>query len=262
MVKGLDVFREHFARYEDQYVLIGGTAATLAMTEAGLEFRATKDLDIVLQMEALTPAFGAAIWAFVERGAYAIRQAGETGKPVLYRFQKPVSTGFPAMIELFCRAPEGIQIAAGAHLTPIPFDEVVASLSAILLDDVYYRFIMDGRRTIDGLPWIGAEQLIPLKGHAWLDLSARRAAGEEVDAKNIRKHGNDVIRLMQLLTPDVQLRIAPKIADDLETFLTRLIADGTYDPTHIHVELPLAEVVERLRRAYRRSGTNDEQSSE
>ncbi len=38
MVKGLDVFRRHFSGYEDQYVLIGGTAATLAMDEAGLEF--------------------------------------------------------------------------------------------------------------------------------------------------------------------------------------------------------------------------------
>jgi hypothetical protein len=42
MVKGLDVFRERFAGLEDQYVLIGGTAATLAMAEAGLEFRATE----------------------------------------------------------------------------------------------------------------------------------------------------------------------------------------------------------------------------
>ena len=31
MVKGLDVFRGHFAGYEDQYVLIGGTAATLVV---------------------------------------------------------------------------------------------------------------------------------------------------------------------------------------------------------------------------------------
>jgi hypothetical protein len=53
VVKGLDVFQNHFARYADQYVLIGGTAATLAMEEAGLEFRATKDLDIVLHIEAL-----------------------------------------------------------------------------------------------------------------------------------------------------------------------------------------------------------------
>jgi hypothetical protein len=252
MVKGLDVFRGHFAGYEDQYVLIGGTAATLAMAEAGLEFRATKDLDIVLHIEALTPAFGAAIWTFVERGAYEIRQASETGKPVLYRFQKPFSSGFPAMIELPCRAPERIHIAPGAHPAPTSFDKVVASLSAILLDNEYYRFAIDGRRNVDGLPWIGAEQLIPLKGHAWLDLTARRAAGEEVDARNVRKHGNDVIRLMQLLAPDAQHPVAPKIADDLETFLTRLVDDGTYDPRQVHVDLPLAEVVERLRRAYQR----------
>jgi hypothetical protein len=258
MVKGLDVFRSHFAGYENQYVLIGGTAATLAMAEAGLEFRATKDLDIVLHMEALTPAFGAAVWAFVEQGDYEIRQASETGRPVLYRFQKPVSAGFPAMIELFCRAPEGIRIAPGTHLAPISFDEMVASLSTILLDNEYYKFIIDGRRNVDGLPWIGAEQLIPLKGHAWLDLTARRAGGEEVDARNIRKHGNDVIRLMQLLAPDVHLGIVPRIADDLDTFLARLMADGTYDPSKIGVELPLAEVVDRLRRAYRRSRTDDE----
>jgi hypothetical protein len=129
VVKGLDVFRGHFAGYEDQYVLIGGTAATLAMAEAGLEFRATTDLDIVLHREGLTPAFGAAVWAFVEQGAYEIRQASETGRPVLYRFQKPASAGFPAMIELFCRAPEGIQIAPGAHLAPISFDEVAQGRS-------------------------------------------------------------------------------------------------------------------------------------
>jgi hypothetical protein len=36
MVRGLDVFREYFAGHADQFVLIGGTAATLAMEDAGL----------------------------------------------------------------------------------------------------------------------------------------------------------------------------------------------------------------------------------
>jgi hypothetical protein len=57
VVKGLDLFREHFAALNEQYVLIGGTAATLAMAEVGLDFRATKDLDIVLHIEALSPNF-------------------------------------------------------------------------------------------------------------------------------------------------------------------------------------------------------------
>ncbi len=78
MVRGLDVFREHFAGHADQFVLIGGTAATLAMQEAGLEFRATRDLDIVLPIEALSPTFGEVFWSFVEAGGYEIRQASDT----------------------------------------------------------------------------------------------------------------------------------------------------------------------------------------
>lgn len=79
MVKGLELFRRHFEGYANQFILIGGTAATLAMEEAGLEFRATKDLDIVLHIEALEPAFGRAFWEFVAKGAYAIREASDTG---------------------------------------------------------------------------------------------------------------------------------------------------------------------------------------
>ena len=75
MVRGLDLFRHWFEEHADQYVLIGGTAATLTMEDAGLPFRATKDLDVVLHVEALTPAFGAAFWSFVEAGGYGIRQA-------------------------------------------------------------------------------------------------------------------------------------------------------------------------------------------
>jgi hypothetical protein len=77
-VRGLDVLREHFAGHADQFVLIGGTAASLAMEEAGLEFRATKDLDIVLHIEALSPSFGEVFWRFIEAGRYEIRQASDT----------------------------------------------------------------------------------------------------------------------------------------------------------------------------------------
>jgi hypothetical protein len=51
MVSGLDHFRKHFSPYVDQYVLIGGTACTVIMQEAGLDFCATKDLEIVLYVE-------------------------------------------------------------------------------------------------------------------------------------------------------------------------------------------------------------------
>ena len=58
MVRGLAIFQEWFKNFENQYVLIGGTAASITMNEAGLPFRGTKDLDIVLHVEVLTPEFG------------------------------------------------------------------------------------------------------------------------------------------------------------------------------------------------------------
>ncbi|HEY5101421.1 MAG TPA: hypothetical protein VII70_01455 [Steroidobacteraceae bacterium] len=60
------------------------------------------------------------------------------------------------MLELFCRAPDGIILVPGAHLTPIPVDEAVASLSAILLDKDYYdEFVISGRPARSRWPAMG-----------------------------------------------------------------------------------------------------------
>lgn len=251
MVKGLDVFKAWFAGYADQYVLIGGTAATLTMEEAGLAFRATKDLDIVLHVEALTPAFGRAFWKFVEAGGYGIRQANDTGKPIYYRFQKPANERFPVMVELFAPASEGLQPVEGSQLTPIPFDEAVSSLSAMLLDEVYYAFIMAGRREVDGLPWVGEDRLIPLKAVAWLDLSARKEQGAQVDSRDIRKHLNDVLRLSQVLAPTTRIPLVAKIADDMKRFLVALASDASVDPKSLQLgDITVAQVAERIAQAY------------
>lgn len=58
MVTGIDSFKEWFKGYEEQYVIIGGTACDILMTEEGLDFRATKDIDLVLIIEALDVNFG------------------------------------------------------------------------------------------------------------------------------------------------------------------------------------------------------------
>jgi hypothetical protein len=220
------------------------------MEEAGLEFRATKDLDIVLHIEALRPSFGDVFWRFVDTGGYEIRQASASGRPVLYRFQKPADERFPFMLELFSRAPPGITPAAGSHLTPIPIDEAAASLSAILLDDAYYEFIVAGRRELDGLPWVGEDRLIPLKASAWLDLRERHARGESVDTRSIRKHANDVLRLAQLLAPDARVELAPKIALDLNRFLDGIESDRTVEPKSLGIDNRVDQLVERIAKAF------------
>ena len=64
-MRGIDKFRERFKDREDEYVLIGGGACDLLFDEAGQSFRATKDLDLVLLVEALTPEFGRTFWSFI-----------------------------------------------------------------------------------------------------------------------------------------------------------------------------------------------------
>lgn len=58
MVKGLNTFQKYFAEYENQYVLIGGAACDIVFESNDASFRATRDLDMVLIIEALTPEFG------------------------------------------------------------------------------------------------------------------------------------------------------------------------------------------------------------
>jgi hypothetical protein len=83
VVRGLDVFRLHFEPYADRFVLIGGVAGEIALHQAGLTFRATKDLDIVLCVETLDVEFTRAFWAFVRAGRYENRQKS-TGRRLFY----------------------------------------------------------------------------------------------------------------------------------------------------------------------------------
>lgn len=218
MVRGLKLFTERFAQYSGSYVLIGGSACDVLMEEAGLEFRATKDLDIVLCVEVLSPEFVDAFWAFVEEGSYEIRQRGD-GKRQFYRFSKPARDDFPSMLELFSRSPDGLDIAPDSKLTPIPVEDAVNSLSAILLDDDYYQCIQRGRREIDGVPILGVEYLIPFKVRAWLDLSQRKAAGEAVDSRDVKKHRGDIFRLYGLLPPGDRVEVSAAIQRDLNAFV-------------------------------------------
>ncbi len=226
MARGIDHFAQHFAGAEDQYVLIGGVPTVLLLEENGLDARATKDLDIVLCVEALTEEFGRRLWDYIEQGGYEIREQGPEPRR-FYRFIKPANREFPHMLEFFAREPGFAPLAEDAHLTPVPLGVAVASLSAILLDEDYYAFIHAHKLIINGLSVVSEHCLIPLKARAWLDLSQRKEAGEPVDENNIRKHRKDVIRLSQLLNRESSITLPAAIAQDLDAFLMALQADLT-----------------------------------
>ncbi|MBR6105374.1 MAG: hypothetical protein IKP81_10010, partial [Paludibacteraceae bacterium] len=105
MVTGIERWKEYFNDYKDKYVLIGGAACNLLEEELDMNPRATKDLDLVLVVEALTPDFGARLWDFIKSANYAGRSKGENEfKHEYYRFTNPEDKTYPKQIELFARS--------------------------------------------------------------------------------------------------------------------------------------------------------------
>lgn len=250
MVRGIERFKAHFAPFADRYVLIGGTACSLVMEDVGLEFRATKDLDIVLCVEALDGDFVKAFWEFIREGKYKVQEKS-TGQKQFYRFKNPEDGSFPVMLELFSRVPDALTIGDDSHLTPIPMDEEVSSLSAILLDKDYYAFIHAGKQETDGLPVLGPAYLIPLKARAWLDLKKRREAGDAIDEKDIKKHKNDVFRLYQIIDPGQSIGLPASIKEDLRQFFDEIESEQSVDLKNLGLRSrSLDEVLKDLRSIY------------
>lgn len=53
-------------------------------------------------------------------------------------------------IAFFTRKPDAIQLSKDAVLTPLPKDDYISSLSAILLENDYYEFLKQGKVVADG----------------------------------------------------------------------------------------------------------------
>ena len=225
MVNGFTKFKDKFQGFADQYVVIGGTACDLLMEHENMDFRATKDIDIVLIVEAISKEFGKVFWEYIKEAGYEHKNKS-TGNMQFYRFTSPKSREYPYMIELFSKQPDFSLANENALLTPLPIDDEISSLSAILLNDAYYDLLKQGQIFLDGVPVLKTTCLIPFKAKAWLDLTERKAKGESVDSKNIKKHKNDVFRLGQLITAESNQMLCEYIANDMQRFLSAMEAEN------------------------------------
>lgn len=218
MVHGFEIFKNYFEKYKNQYVIIGGTACSILMEADDLEFRATRDIDMVLIIEEINSEFGNVFWQFIKDGKYQ-HMNKITGKPEFYRFSKPQDTKFPTMIELFSSKPSDVFLTEEINLTPIPMEDEISSLSAILLNEEYYQFLKSGIIQIDGISILDVPHLIAFKSKAYIDLSERKSNGEQIDSKNIKKHKNDIFRLSMLLNPNDTVKVSSEIYQDITYFL-------------------------------------------
>lgn len=247
MVKGLDTFRKYFEEYENQYVLIGGAACDIVFESNETSFRATRDLDMVLIVEALTPQFAEKFWTFIQDGKYR-NKATNGGKPQFYRFDKPEDDSYPKMIELFCRSNFKLREMTG--IAPIHIDDTVSSLSAILLNDDYYKVLQEGRFIANGFSVLRPEYLILFKAKAYLDMKHRRENGEKLDGKDMKKHKKDVLKIAAELLLKEMDNLPEMVKADIDLFIADLENDPFDDNSLKNYGLKNEEVIAVLKKVY------------
>lgn len=226
-MKGIDKIRQFLGEYKGNYVIIGGTACNLNLEEANLQGRATKDIDMIVVCEAITPEYLRSFWDFIKAGGYTAWQVktDEESHRCFYRFVDPKDNDFPKYIELFSRKPDSIQLSEDAHLVHIPVSDYLSSFSAILMDDDYYGYAVSHAVELDGVQAINQDALIVLKIKAYLNNITRKEAGQRVQSDDIDKHKRDVYRMVYLLTQEDHFEAPESIRQDISRFLTAIESD-------------------------------------
>lgn len=237
-------FRDAFRDYTDCYTVIGGTACFILMDDAELEFRATKDIDMILVLEDKREDFGEVFWNYIVEGKYKCEQKKD--EIHYYRFLNP-KPGFPSQIELFSRRND---FKMDQRIIPVYISEDISSLSAIALDDDFYSFMMRGRRVVDNVCVLDAEYLIPFKMYAWLNNKDDRDNKVRlVNTKDIDKHKKDVFRLISLVNPDNKIETFGKVHSIVDRFLKEIMIDS-FQPNSIGLNRTKEEMVDMLRDIY------------
>lgn len=216
MVVGMELFRDKLKGFEDCYTVIGGAACDILMSEADIDFRLTKDIDMILILEDKKAEFAKTFWEFIKEGEYKCGWKN-SDEMLFYRFTEP-KLGYPVMIELFSRKP-GYHLDVEEGIIPIHIDDDTSSLSAILLNDDFYNFMLEGRKIIAGVSVLAENYIIPFKMYAWLDLKRRKEAGEHVNERDYKKHKNDVFRLLQIVNTDEKVSVSGLVRESVERFL-------------------------------------------
>lgn len=226
MVRGLDIFTKAFAGFNDCYVIIGGTACDIILSDTDMRPRATDDIDILLVVENLTQDFGAAFWQFINDGGYkrGRRRDRDDGSPryVLYSFDKPAENGYPIKVELLSRHSDKFSEPANFHIEPIEFDEEVSALSAIMVTEELYNITIKESEIINDVRVASPIALICLKIKAYRNLLTDSVNGKQVNSGDIKKHRNDVLKLVATTSFVDPKAVHSAIIEDIKWYISHI----------------------------------------
>ena len=102
---------------------------------------------------------------------------------------------------------------------------------------------------VSGISVLGAEYIIPFKMYAWLDLRARKSRGEHVNEKDLKKHKNDVFRLLPIINDENKIPTEGLVKQSIQEFL-EAIKDENIRVEQLGIELSMDEVLDIYKQIY------------
>ena len=191
----IETLLEYLKEYKDSYFLIGGQATALHFAKAGLDFRVTKDFDIVLVTEASNTRFFKSIEEMIIEGNYS--ECFSNGKRTAYRFAKPVSNKFPKIIEFFAEE-NAFPESNDKRFAKLNITVNEERISAIVLNQDLYQFAKKHVEIIDNIPVLDKYGLIVSKAVAYFK-NHELYHQHKVDKTDYLKHRRDIYRLLSIM---------------------------------------------------------------
>lgn len=220
IVPGIQQFERAFASFSDSFIVIGGSACRAVLSGGPIQPRRTRDIDMVLVLENVGKDFISAFWKFIKEGGYKFASRKNAEGDIKYVFYSFVggSDGYPSQIEILSKPVGGIGQPADYHIEHIEIDEDYSHLSAIILDPDYYAYLTTHYVVREGIRYASPDSLICLKTLAYMNLSAERAAGKQVNSDDLKKHRRDVMMAVASLDPTEVFEVSAHIKEVLISF--------------------------------------------
>ena len=246
-VFGIDKVLNYLRDHADSYVVIGGTATKILLEESGLDFRETKDFDIVLLAEASNTEFAKNLVNFLKDGKY--QKGFSNGKKICYRFVNPITPGYPKIIELFASQENA---SLNRYLKKIPIVDDEEQLSAIVLMEDLLNFVKQRRIiTKDGLPIVDSLGIIAIKTYAYFENLKLYEEGKIEGKTAFLKHRNDIIRLTLSLREDMaSIALPPMLEESTIKFLDVFKKSSDAYKSIPHGMIKLEELVDVFRKVF------------
>ena len=88
------------------------------------------------------------------------------------------------------------------------------------------------------------------KAKAWLDLTEKKAVGQHVNDRDLRKHRGDVFRLYSIVDPTLRIDLPEKVTEEMKLFFAE-VEQAKLDVRQYDIEdVTFAEILMDYRRIY------------